>query len=78
MKPLVNKIFQKYLIQVHQSEIFNKTRNTQKMKKFGSLEQIEQDIDKGVLYVKNLVKKIGDLSKITFQQKNLFYMMIVI
>ena len=78
MKPLVNKIFQKYLIQVHQSEIFNKTRNTQKMKKFGGLEKIEQDIDKGVLYVKNLVKKIGDLSKITFQQKNLFYMMIVI
>ena len=78
MKPLVNKIFQKYLIQVHQSEIFNNTRNTQKMKKFGSLEKIEQDIDKGVLYVKNLVKKIGDLSKITFQQKNLFYMMIVI
>lgn len=78
MKPLVNKIFQKYLIQVHQSEIFNKTSNTQKMKKFGSLEKIEQDIDKGVLYVKNLVKKIGDLSKITFQQKNLFYMMIVI
>lgn len=78
MKPLVNKIFQKYLIQVHQSEIFNKTSNTQKMKKFGSLEKIEQDIDKGVLYVKNLVKKIGDLSKITFQQKKLFYMMIVI
>lgn len=48
------------------------------MKKFGGLEKIEQDIDKGVLYVKNLVKKIGDLSKITFQQKNLFYMMIVI
>ena len=45
------------------------------MAEIGGLDQAEKEFDKDVLEIKSLVNKIGDLSKITFKQKNNFYMM---
>ena len=37
--------------------------------KIGGLDQVEKEFDKDVLDNKSLVNKIGDISKITFEQK---------
>ena len=39
---------------------------------------INKLFDKNVNVIKNLVNKIGDLSKIMFEQRNFYYMMKVI
>ena len=39
--------------------------------KIGGLDQVEKQFDKDVLGNKSLVNKIGDISKITFEQKKL-------
>ena len=38
------------------------------------LEEIKILLDENVIEIENLVDKIGDLGKITFQQKKIFFM----
>ena len=68
-----NQIFSKWFIKEDDPEIFNVTYGYgKKLEKLGGASQAENDLDKGVLEVKALVTKTGDLSKLTFKQKNFF------
>ena len=68
-----NQIFSEWFINEDDPEIFNVTYGYgKKLEKLGGASQAENDLDKGVLEVKALVTKTGDLSKLTFKQKNFF------
>ena len=68
-----NQIFSEWFIKEDDPEIFNVTYGYgKKLEKLGGASQAENDLDKGVLEVKALVTKTGDLSKLTFKQKNFF------
>ena len=68
-----NQIFSKCFIKKDVPEIFNVTYGYgKKLEKLGGASQAENDLDKGVLEVKALVTKTGDLSKLTFKHKNFF------
>ena len=71
-----NQILSKWFIKEDDPEIFNVTYGYgKKLEKLGRATHTENDLDKEVLEVKALVTKIGSLSKSTFKQKFLFYMM---
>ena len=42
------------------------------MSSLGGLDEAKKQLDKNVIPIKNLVEKIGDLSKLTLEQKNYF------
>ena len=42
------------------------------MSRLGGLDEAKKLLDKNVILIKNLVEKIGDLSKLTLEQKNYF------
>ena len=68
-----NQLFSKWFIKEDDPEIFNVTYGYgKKLEKLGGASQAENDLDKGVLEVKALVTKTGDLSKLTFKHKNFF------
>ena len=68
-----NQIFSEWFINEDDPEIFNVTYGYgKKLEKLGGATHAENDLDKGVLEVKALVTKIGDLSKLTFKQKKSF------
>ena len=70
---LKNQIFSKCFIKKDVPEIFNVTYGYgKKLEKLGGASQAKNDLDKGVLEVKALVTKTGDLSKLTFKQKKFF------
>ena len=51
--------------------IFNYDINND-LGKLGGIQQAEKEFDENVLEIKNLLKKIGNLSNITFKHKNFF------
>ena len=52
-------------------DIFNAIGH-KSMSSLGGLDEAKKLFDKNVMSIKNLVEKIGDLSKLTFEQKNYF------
>ena len=66
-----NQIFSKWFIKEDDPEIFNVTYGYgKKLEKPGGAIQAENDLNKVVLEVEALETKIGNLSKLTFKQKN--------
>ena len=43
------------------------------MTNLGRIQQAEKELGKSVLEIKALVKKMGEISKILFKQKNIFF-----
>ena len=64
-------LYKKWLIAENDARVFNYDINKD-LAKLGRIQQAEKEFDEEVLEIKSLVKKIDDLSKITFKQKNFF------
>lgn len=57
---------------VWHKKIFNQRFVTKPLASLGGDKQAAKELDKNVLEIKNLVQKIGDLSKLKLEQKNFF------
>ena len=64
-------LYKKWLIADNDALIFNYDINKD-LAKLEGIQQPQKEFDEKVLEIKNLVKKISYLSKITFKQKNFF------
>ena len=64
-------LYTKWLIAENDTRKFDYDIN-KNLAKLGGIQQAEKEIDENVLEIENLVKKIGDLSKVTFKQKTFF------
>ena len=64
-------MYKKWLIADNDALIFNYDINKD-LAKLEGIQQAQKEFDEKVLEIKNLVKKISYLSKITFKQKNFF------
>ena len=64
-------LYTKWFLPINNANIFQTDIN-KNLADIGGVQQAEKELDKNVLEIKNLVQKIGDLSKIKFKQKNFF------
>ena len=57
---------------VWHKKVFNQRFVTKLLASLGGDKLAAKELDKNVLEIKNLVQKIGDLSKLKLEQKNFF------
>ena len=63
--------YAKWLITKNKASIFQEDIKTD-LTNLGRIQQAEKELGKSVLEIKALVKKMGEISKILFKQKNIF------
>lgn len=67
-----NPLYSKWFVQQSDTKTFNQRFVTKPLASLGGDKQAEKELNKNVLEIKNLMQKIGDLSKLKFEQKNFF------